>query len=164
MKQRIIAGVFLMLAFSAWSMELQPPMDSFWISSGSGYRNDPMGGKEESQLHKGMDLVGPHRAEVKAAAAGVVAEHWPAPNGFYRGHPIYGGLVVIDHLNGTLTLYGHLSATYVNEGDEVAVGEIIGRQGNTGVSTGEHLHFEVIVNPLLFLSKGDNIGLDGTER
>ena len=164
MKQRIIAGALLMLALSAWSMELKPPMDSFWISSGAGYRNDPMGGKEEIQLHKGMDLVGPHRAQVKAAAAGVVAEHWPAPNGFYRGHPIYGGLVVIDHRNGTLTLYGHLSTTYVSEGDEVEAGEIIGRQGNTGISTGEHLHFEVIVNPLLFLSKGANIGLDGTER
>jgi murein DD-endopeptidase MepM/ murein hydrolase activator NlpD len=164
MKRKIIAGVFLILGFAAWSMELLPPMDSYWISSGSGYRNDPMGGKEESQLHRGLDLVGPHRAPVTAAAAGVVAEHWPAPNGFYRGHPIYGGLVVIDHLNGTLTLYGHLSTTYVNEGDEVAAGEIIGRQGNTGVSTGEHLHFEVIVNPLIYLSEGPNVGLDGNNR
>jgi murein DD-endopeptidase MepM/ murein hydrolase activator NlpD len=164
MKQRIIIGLLLMLAFSAWSLELLPPMDSFWISSGSGYRDDPMGGKEESQLHKGLDLVGPHRAPVKAAAAGVIAEHWPAPNGYYKGHPIFGGLVVIDHLDGTLTLYGHLSTTYVGEGDRVEAGEIIGRQGNTGISTGEHLHFEVIVNPLIYLSEGPNTGLDGTER
>ncbi len=164
MKKRIIAGIFLILALSAWSMELQPPMDDYWISSGSGYRKDPMGGKEESQLHKGLDLVGPHLSPVKAAAAGVVAEHWPAPNGYYKGHPIYGGVVVIDHLNGTFTLYGHLSTTYVGEGDRVEAGEIIGRQGNTGVSTGEHLHFEVIVNPLIYLSGGPNTGLDGTVR
>jgi murein DD-endopeptidase MepM/ murein hydrolase activator NlpD len=164
MKRVYIAVVMLILAFSAWSMELLPPMESYWISSGSGYRTDPMGGKEESQLHKGLDLVGPHHTPVKAAAAGVVVEHWPAPNGYFRGHPIYGGLIVIDHLNGTFTLYGHLSTTYVGEGDRVEAGEIIGRQGNTGISTGEHLHFEVIVNPLLYLSEGPNIGLDGTER
>ena len=164
MKRVYIAVVMLILAFSAWSMELLPPMESYWISSGSGYRTDPMGGKEESQLHKGLDLVGPHHTPVKAAAAGVVVEHWPAPNGYFRGHPIYGGMIVIDHLNGTFTLYGHLSTTYVSEGDRVEAGEIIGRQGNTGISTGEHLHFEVIVNPLLYLSEGPNIGLDGTER
>ena len=164
MKRIYITVVLLVIAAFSWSLELQPPMDSYWISSGAGYRDDPMGGKEESQLHKGLDLVGPHRSPVKAAAAGVVAEHWPAPNGYFKGHPIYGGLVVIDHLDGTLTLYGHLSTTYVGEGDRVEAGEIIGRQGNTGVSTGEHLHFEVIVNPLLYLTDGPNKGLDGTGR
>ena len=164
MKQLYIASFLLIIAALSWSMELQPPLDSYWISSGAGYRNDPMGGKEESRLHKGLDLVGPHLAPVKAAAAGVVAEHWPAPNGYFKGHPIYGGLVVIDHLNGTFTLYGHLSSTYVGEGDRVEAGEIVVRHGNTGVSTGEHLHFEVIVNPLIYVSKGPNTGLDGTER
>jgi murein DD-endopeptidase MepM/ murein hydrolase activator NlpD len=164
MKQRIIAGLFVLLALSAWSIELKAPLDSYWISSASGYRNDPMGGKEEMQLHKGLDLVGPHRAPVKAAAAGVVVEHWPAPNGYFKGHPIYGGLLVIDHLDGTLTLYGHLSTTYVSTGDRVEAGEIIGRQGNTGISTGEHLHFELIVNPLIYFSTAPNTGLDGTER
>ena len=67
MKRVYIAVVMLILAFSAWSMELLPPMESYWISSGSGYRTDPMGGKEESQLHKGLDLVGPHHTPVKAA-------------------------------------------------------------------------------------------------
>ena len=164
MKRTFIAALFVLLTLAAWSLDLLPPMDSYWISSGAGYRKDPMGGTAESRLHKGIDLVGPHRALVKAAAAGVVAEHWPAPNGFYKGHPIYGGLVVIDHLNGTFTLYAHLSTTYVSEGDPVKAGEIIGRQGNTGITTGEHLHFEVVINPLLYLSRGENIALDGTER
>jgi murein DD-endopeptidase MepM/ murein hydrolase activator NlpD len=164
MKRIYLTVLLLAIAAVSWSLELRAPMDDYWISSGSGYRNDPMGGKEESQLHRGLDLVGPHRAPVKAAADGVVAEHWPAPNGYFKGHPIYGGLVVIDHLDGTLTLYGHLSTTYVRGGDPVKAGEIIGRQGNTGVSTGEHLHFEVIVNPLMYLSNGPNTGLDNTER
>jgi murein DD-endopeptidase MepM/ murein hydrolase activator NlpD len=73
MKRIYIVGFLLVIAALSWSLELQPPMDSYWISSGAGYRDDPMGGKEESQLHKGLDLVGPHRALVKAAAAGVVA-------------------------------------------------------------------------------------------
>lgn len=162
--------MFMMLLLSltvilqGWAFDLQPPLDKYWISSGSGYRNDPMGGRENSQLHKGIDLVGPNRAPVKAAASGIVAEHWPAPNGYYSGHPIYGGLIVIDHQNGTFTLYAHLSRTYVGEGDRVEAGQVIGRQGNTGITTGEHLHFEVIVNPLLYISQGENLGLDGTPR
>ena len=164
MKRAYMAFFLALVAFSGWSLELLPPMDSYWISSGSGYRNDPMGGKEEFQLHKGIDLVGPHHAPVKAAAAGVVVEHWPAPNGYYKGHPFYGGLLVIDHLNGTLTLYAHMSITYVGEGERVEAGQVIGRQGNTGISTGEHLHFEVIVDPMIYFTNGWNIGPDGTER
>jgi murein DD-endopeptidase MepM/ murein hydrolase activator NlpD len=101
---------------------------------------------------------------VRAAAAGIVAEHWPAPNGFYKGHPIFGGLVVIDHQEGTFTLYGHLSETFVHEGQRVEKGMIIGRQGNTGISTGEHLHFEVIVDPLSYFSSDESLGPDGTYR
>ena len=164
MKRIVITGVILLVALAAGAQELLPPMDSYWISSGAGYRDDPMGGKEESQLHKGLDLVGPPRSPVKAAAAGIVAEHWPAPNGYYKGHPVYGGLLVIDHLDGTFTLYGHLSTTYVGEGESVEAGEIIGRQGNTGISTGEHLHFELIVNPLLYLSGNRSIAADGSKR
>ena len=65
MKRIYFAVVLLVIAAVSWSVELQPPMDTYWISSGSGYRNDPMGGKEESQLHRGLDLVGPHRAPVR---------------------------------------------------------------------------------------------------
>lgn len=164
MKCIYVTVFLLILAVAGWSLELLPPMDRYWISSGSGYRRRPMGGKDEFQLHKGIDMVGPHRAPIMAAASGVVVEHWPAPNGYYKGHPIYGGLIVIDHLNGTYTLYAHMSSTYVGEGDQVEAGQVIGRQGNTGITTGEHLHFEVIINPLIYITNGWNIGLDGTER
>jgi murein DD-endopeptidase MepM/ murein hydrolase activator NlpD len=164
MKRICMAIALLASALSAWSIELQSPLDSYAVSSSVGYRTDPMGGTEEFQLHKGIDMVGPHHALVKAAADGVVVEHWPPPNGYFKGHPIYGGLVVIDHGNGFLTMYAHLSSTSVKTGQEVRAGQVIGRQGDTGNATGEHLHFEVIVNPLVLLSGGPNLGLDGTER
>ena len=164
MKRIYITVFLLLLAVVGWSLELLPPMDSYWISSDSGYRRRPMGGKDESQLHKGIDMVGPHRAPIMAAASGVVVEHWPAPNGYYYGHPMYGGLIVIDLLNGTHTLYAHMSSTYMGEGDQVEAGQVIGRQGDTGITTGEHLHFEVIINPLIYITNRWNIGLDGTER
>ena len=164
MKRINLVMALLVVALSAWPIELQSPLESYAVSSGVGYRTDPMGGTEEFQLHKGVDLVGPHHAPVKAAADGVVVEHWPPPNGYYKGHPIYGGLVVIDHKNGFLTMYAHLSSTYVKTGQEVKAGQVIGRQGDTGNATGEHLHFEVVVNPLVLLSGGPNTGLDGTGR
>lgn len=77
---------------------------------------------------------------------------------------MYGGLIVIDHLNGIHTLYAHMSSTYMGEGDQVEAGQVIGRQGDTGITTGEHLHFEVIINPLIYITNRWNIGLDGTER
>jgi murein DD-endopeptidase MepM/ murein hydrolase activator NlpD len=164
MKIRILVLLVVLLGFPLWALELQAPLDEYWISSHSGYRDDPMGGREESRLHKGVDLVASPGAPVRAAAAGVVVEHWPAPNGFYQGHPIYGGLVVIDHLEGTYTLYGHLSQTFVREGERVEKGAVIGRQGSTGISTGEHLHFEVIVDPLAYLRLPESVGPDGTYR
>ena len=164
MRVRILALLLLLLGLPLWALELQSPLDEYWVSSHAGYRDDPMGGREEFRLHKGVDLVGPSRAPIRAAAAGVVIEHWPAPNGYYKGHPIYGGLVVIDHLEGTYTLYGHLSETFVRQGQRVEQGAIIGRQGNTGVSTGEHLHFEVIVDPLAYMTTQETLGPDGTYR
>ena len=62
-------------------------------------------------------------------------------NGAYNGG--YGNYIVIKHSNGTQTLYAHLSKVSVSVGDEVNTGEVIGKSGNTGRSTGPHLHFEV---------------------
>ena len=165
MKRRYIVLVLLLFTvLAAWSMDFIAHLDDYWISSHFGYRTDPMGGNSESQLHKGIDLVGPHHAPVKAAADGVVVEHWPAPNGFYKGHPIYGGLVVINHQDGTHTLYAHLSSTYVSEGDRVKAGRTIGRQGNSGKSTGEHLHFEIVIDPLTVMHPDFDQRLDKVEE
>lgn len=126
------------------------PMKEYSVSSKFGFRTHPLGG-EEFDLHKGVDLVGPKNSKIMAAQDGVVVIHFPPPNGHYKGHPVYGGLVIIDHGNGIFTLYGHFKATYVREGQKVKKGDIIGMQGSTGVSTGPHLHFEIVVDPAIAL-------------
>ena len=105
-------------------------------------------------VHLGIDIAATWRAEVVSVADGVVVEHWPPPGtphpsgGVFRGHPIYGGAVLIEHDNGVRTLYAHLHSTRVNSTTQryVRAGEPIGRIGNTGRSIRDHLHFEVIVN------------------
>lgn len=97
-----------------------------------------------------------------AIADGVIKEHYPPPGtrspaGWqYRGHELYGGMILIDHGEGVESLYGHLSSTRVREGQRVRAGQVIGRQGATGKAVGAHLHIEIIVddeprNPLLYL-------------
>lgn len=131
------------------ALVLFPPLAGYRVSSGCGYRMDPMGGGTEG-LHKGTDFAGEEGEPVMATLAGEVVEHWPPPDGYYRGHPTYGGYVVIGHGKkpfALFTLHGHLSETFVHEGDRVEAGQPIGLVGSTGVATGPHLHFEVVVNP-----------------
>lgn len=128
------------------------PLEQAWVSSGCGYRMDPMGGGTEN-LHKGVDLVASIGTPVVAVLAGVVVEHWPPADGYYRGHPVFGGLVVIDHGKGLFTLYGHLAESYVHEDYQVEAGQTIGRLGETGITTGPHLHFEVVVDPIRYLEE-----------
>jgi len=129
-----------------------PPLEAAWVSSGTGYRMDPMGGGTEG-LHKGVDLAGVIGTPIKAALAGVIVEHWPAPDSYWRGHTIFGGYIVIDHGDGLFTLYGHLSDTCVHEGYWVEAGQVIGRLGDTGITTGPHLHFECVIDPLRYLEE-----------
>jgi murein DD-endopeptidase MepM/ murein hydrolase activator NlpD len=86
-------------------------------------------------FHSGLDLAAPLGTEIRAAAAGRSKVLWN-PSG-------YGLHVLIDHGGGLRTLYGHLSAASVQDGDDVRAGQEIGRMGSTGLSTGPHLHFEV---------------------
>ncbi len=88
--------------------------------------------------HNGVDFGGPIGTSIKAAAGGIVTV---ARNGGYNGG--YGSYVVISHPNGTQTLYAHMSSVGVSVGQKVGQGEYIGAIGNTGKSTGPHLHFEV---------------------
>ena len=132
------------------------PLDQLWVSSGVGYRMDPMGGGTEG-LHKGVDLAGPVGTPVRAALAGVVVDHWLVPGWHYgkqyHGHPIMGGYIVIDHGEGLFSCYGHLSATFIHEDNWIEAGQVIGEVGNTGMSTGSHLHFELVVDPLRYLEE-----------
>ncbi len=94
--------------------------------------------------HNGVDLASAYGANILAAASGEVIIS--RDSGWNGG---YGSYVVLKHDNGTQTLYGHLSATDVSVGEHVSRGQIIGRMGSSGESTGTHLHFEIrgAVNP-----------------
>lgn len=134
------------------------PIKSRWISSEMGYRKDPMGGVGDERLHKGIDIVDALGTPVVAVMDGVVMEHWLVPGvhggQVYNGHDIFGGFIVIKHSDELYSLYGHLGKTEVHEGDYVEAGEKIGELGNTGLSTGPHLHFEIVVDPFIYLEGG----------
>jgi len=87
------------------------------------------------RLHAGVDLAAPDGTRIRAAGAGTVVAAGPAEG--------YGNAVLIDHGNGYLTHYGHMSAITVTLGQHVVAGDQIGNEGSTGHSTGPHLHFEV---------------------
>jgi murein DD-endopeptidase MepM/ murein hydrolase activator NlpD len=130
---------------------LLKPVDG-WKSSDFGYRYDPY--YRVWQLHAGTDLAAPRGTPIYAAAAGrVVRAGW---NGGYGNYTcIYHGK--LRDGRGVSTCYGHQSSILVDSGQYVKRGQLIGRVGTTGASTGNHLHFEVRldgdpVNPLRYLS------------
>lgn len=90
--------------------------------------------------HKGLDIGAAHGTPIYAAASGTVTL---AQTGYGGG---YGNHIIISHGNGVQTLYGHCSSLCVSQGATVKQGQLIGRVGSTGQSTGNHLHFEVRVN------------------
>lgn len=114
------------------------PVDNWRMTSSQGTRNDPFGSGRRQ--HTGIDIGGAMNSPVKAAAAGKVSFAKYARAG--SGYGGYGNAVIIQHNDGTQTLYGHLNAINVQEGDVVKAGQIIGKLGSTGRSTGPHLHFQ----------------------
>ena len=114
----------------------QAPVAALRLSSGFGYRNDPISGVRT--LHPGIDIPGPSGSPVKAAATGII-EYAGRAGG-------YGNMIEIDHGGGLTTRYAHLLRFLVNSGTHVERGEPIALMGSTGHSTGSHLHFEVRVN------------------
>lgn len=105
------------------------------ITSGFGLRTAPIAGA--STFHKGIDIAAPLGTPVKAAAGGRVT---------IGNLPGLGNVVIIDHGGGTITEYGHLSSIGVTDKQIVSQGQVIGRVGSTGISTGPHLDFRVRVN------------------
>ena len=119
-----------------------------WLSSTMGHRADPFTGDDD--FHAGLDIAGERGQPIFATAAGTVTHV-----GFQGG---YGNLIVLDHGFGLETRYGHLLNYSVKSGVKVKRGDIIGHVGNTGRSTGYHLHYEVLangklLNPLQLLSQ-----------
>jgi murein DD-endopeptidase MepM/ murein hydrolase activator NlpD len=92
----------------------------------------------DTQIHFGYDLASTKRAPVPAANNGTVVFAGPLT--------IYGNAIIIDHGLGLMTLYGHLSAISTKVGEHVSKGQEIGRTGTTGLATGDHLHYEVLVH------------------
>ncbi len=117
-----------------------------------GVRMDPF--LHEPAMHTGIDIRGEVGESVHATAAGkITIAGWDGG---------YGNMVEIDHGNGLSTRYGHLSQIDVRVGDEVRIGQVIGRIGSTGRSTGPHLHYETRidgtpVNPEKFLAAGNTL-------
>ncbi|MFF1507416.1 M23 family metallopeptidase [Streptomyces sp. NPDC058326] len=114
------------------------------------------GGAMWSHKHSGQDFAVPVGTPVKAAGAGTVVK--AGPNGGGDG-PAYGNAIVVKHANGTYSQYAHLSKIKAFVGQKVAAGQQIALSGNTGNSSGPHLHFEIrttpnygsAVNPAAFL-------------
>jgi murein DD-endopeptidase MepM/ murein hydrolase activator NlpD len=107
-----------------------------WISSGFGYRKDPINGKRT--FHDGIDVVAPVKSPVLATADGVVT--------FAGWDGGLGWVVTIEHGHGYKTRYGHNHKLLVKKGDRVRRGDAIGLEGGTGRTTGPHVHYEVIHN------------------
>ena len=133
-----------------WQVNVRP---SLWpvagrISSPFGERADPF--SSEGAVHSGVDLEAHPGTPVRATADGIVSfAEW-------SGH--YGKLVIVDHGNGMQTYYAHLSRFDVIAGQEIRRGDLVGKSGGTGRTTGPHLHYEVRiagtpVNPYPYLSQ-----------
>lgn len=113
------------------------PSVSTYITSEYGTRVHPVTGKVKT--HTGLDIGAASGTDIYAASDGtVLVSGWNAGG--------YGNYVVIDHGGGVTTLYAHCSSLLVSSGQRVSKGQVIAKVGSTGMSTGPHLHFEVLVN------------------
>ncbi|HBH49352.1 MAG TPA: hypothetical protein DDX98_11965 [Bacteroidales bacterium] len=129
---------------------IQPvkPSKHIWVSSYYGVRKDPF--TKIRRNHKGIDFVGHKNTEIYATADGIIENTKNSRRG-------YGKEIIISHKFGYSTRYAHLNKILVEEGQKVKRGQLIGLMGNTGRSTGTHLHYEVRknrrqINPIYFFA------------
>lgn len=137
---------------SLGSIPAMVPVKNYRMSSRFGRRFDPFNGR--LALHAGADLAGSRGEPIYAAADGRIARA-----GRFGG---YGTMAEINHGKGLSTRYGHMSLVLVKPGQRVKQGDIIGRMGSTGRSTGTHLHYEIrvdgqAVNPKPFIDASANL-------
>jgi len=131
----------------------QTPVPNANLGSMFGWRIDPITGR--SALHTGLDFPATPGTPIYAAAGGVVVTQE------YQAE--YGNMIEVDHGNDLISRYAHSSKVLVKKGDLIKRGQKIAEVGNTGRSTGPHLHFEVLVqgipqDPQKFLNAGRNLG------
>jgi murein DD-endopeptidase MepM/ murein hydrolase activator NlpD len=141
-----------------WVPVRKPVNGEIDLSSTFGVRVDPF--LHVAAMHPGLDFRGEAGEPIHATAAGTVTSA-----GWGGG---YGKMVEIDHGNGFSTRYGHLSHIDVKVGDEIRIGQTVGRMGSTGRSTGPHLHYETrvdgeAVDPQKFLNAGARLARASTD-
>lgn len=129
--------------------DISPVFDQYPISSGFGARVDPFAQKVKH--HNGIDLKVPMHTPIRATADGTIIKVRDHSN----GHGLH---IIISHNDGYETLYGNLSIANVTEGQVVVKGEVIGKSGNSGLSTAPHLHYEIRhdqkpIDPEVYISK-----------
>jgi len=107
-----------------------------WVTSRFGGREDPLTGRKST--HAGIDIAGPYGKDIVSTADGTVV--------FAGVEGSYGKVVVVDHGYGMKSRYAHMASIVVSAGELVKRGQTIGQLGNTGRSTGPHLHYEVRIN------------------
>lgn len=137
---------------------LVPPLETLHVTSGFGPRTHPITGKQRSP-HPGVDFRAATGAPVFAVAGGVVVRSYFSRGDKARGIGSYGERIVVAHPGGYESSYAHLSERLAREGEQVVPGQLIGRAGSTGDSTGPHLHFElrfrnVPLDPMPLLIRG----------
>ncbi len=129
------------------------------VTASYGYRRSPFTGQRE--VHEGLDIAAPYGTEVVAAADGIVTFVGPLGD--------YGHVVFVNHGHGFATFYAHNSRYRVKEGQAVRRGEVIAHVGNSGRTTGPHVHYEVhvngsIVNPLKYIVDTSVLKFAGEEQ
>lgn len=134
------------------SLPLASPLIDYEMTSPFGARNDPINAM--TGIHEGLDLGAPAGTEVAASGDGIVV--WAS----WRDR--YGNMVEVDHGNGLKSRYAHLSRILVTVGSQVGRGSVVGLVGETGRTTGPHLHYEIrmgeqATNPMKFIAAGQNV-------
>lgn len=144
----MLESMLLQQSLKTETLPSNMPVNMGYKSSSFGWRVDPFTG--QMAFHEGLDFLAETGTPIHAAASGIVVTAEKTTD--------YGNLVKIDHGAGVETRYAHISKILVKPGDRVAKGQLIAEVGNTGRSTGPHLHFEVRLNgialdPRKYLSK-----------
>ena len=133
-------------------MPLAAPLDRYAISSSYGTRRDPLNNRQA--MHHGIDLIAAANAPIRAPAPGIVV--------FAGRNGGYGNMVEIDHGRSLRTRYAHLRTIKVKAGEKVEFEQRLGTLGNSGRSTGAHLHYEILIagkpaDPLNFIKAGQHV-------
>jgi len=159
MRKVVLTSVLLSILLTTLVSQPAPkfsidlPLARYKVSSPFGFRAPFMGGYDNLTVHKGVDLIDPDtkkNVQVLAAIDGVVVVR-------ALRDPLYGKCVLLKSWDPVLqmnvyTLYGHMSLLKVRLGQHVTQGQTIGIEGSTGVSTGPHVHFEVLFDPMEYIS------------